>query len=122
MRLFNKNEKYISFKGKKYALNLQKLTEICLSSSKSGGTSEMEISQAYEAQDNGEFTLASKVERETKTHGSLQNDMIIYDFVKLLILSLLDNAAPEADFEWTFSLSLAANTLISWGILEEVTE
>lgn len=120
MKMFKKNEKYITFKGNKYALNLDKLREVCLTSSTSGGTSEFEISQAYEAREDGEFALASKVEHETKTTGNPQNDMIIYDIVKVLILSLLDNNTYENEFEWTFGLSLTVNTLITWGILQEV--
>ena len=80
----------------------------------------MEISQVYEVQEGGDFNLSSKVEHETKTIGNPQNDMIIYDIVKLLIVSLLDYNAPEGDFDWPFSLTISVNTLLSWGVLEEL--
>lgn len=115
-----KKDKYITFKNKKYAINLDKLREVCLTSSNSGGTNEMEISQVYEVQEGGDFNLSSKVEHETKTIGNPQNDMIIYDIVKLLIVSLLDYNAPEGDFDWPFSLTISVNTLLSWGVLEEL--
>lgn len=115
-----KKDKYITFKNTKYAINLDKLREVCLTSSNSGGTNEMEISQVYEVQEGGDFNLSSKVEHETKTIGNPQNDMIIYDIVKLLIVSLLDYNAPEGDFDWPFSLTISVNTLLSWGVLEEL--
>ena len=121
MKLISKKKsKYITFKGKTYAINLDKLREVCLTSSNSGGTNEMEISQVYEAQDDDEFKLSSRVEHETKTTGNPQNDMIIYDIVKLLIVSILDYNAPEKEFEWPFSLVISINTLLSWGVLEEI--
>jgi hypothetical protein len=68
----------------------------------------------------GEFGLQTKVEHETKTMGSSQNDMIIYDIVKLLIVSILENNSTEQGFEITFGLQTAINTLLAWGILEEI--
>lgn len=113
--------KYIKFLGKTYALNLEKLKEVCFSSSLDGkGTKEIEISQAYERQDNGEFALSSKLEHETKMFGNTQNDMAVYDVVKLLLVSILETNAPEDDHFNSLSLSLSINTLLSWGILEEI--
>jgi hypothetical protein len=40
----------------------------------------------------------------------------------LLILSLLENNNTEEDFRYDFSTALAVNTLLSWGVLEEVLE
>lgn len=123
MGLFNNNEtKYISFNKKKYALNLEKLKEVCLSSSSESGSREMEITQVYEPDSTGDFTIASRVEHETKANKSPQNDMIIYDIVKLLILSLLENNNTEDVFQYDFSTAIAVNTLLSWGILEEKNE
>lgn len=117
-----KKSKYISFNGKTYAFNLARLKDVCLTSSSDGGTKEMEISQAYEMQDNGEFSLSSRVEHETKISGNPQNDMIVYDIVKLLIVSLLENNVPEQDFAMDLGTAVAINTLISWGVLEEINE
>ena len=91
----NNNSKFISFCGKKYFLNLKKLKEICITPSTENGNNEIEISQAYESDENGELKLSSKVEHETKTFGNTNNDMIVYDFVKLLIISLLENDSTE---------------------------
>ena len=48
--------------------------------------------------------------------------MIVYDFVKLLIISLLENEGVEENFQYDFGTTLAINTLLSWGILEEINE
>ena len=66
------------------------------------------------------LNLTHKVEHETKTFGNTQNDMIIYDIVKLLIISLLEKDQSEKEFEITFSTQIAINTLVEWGILEKI--
>ncbi len=118
MEIFKKRK--VHFGGHEYFINLTKLKEVCLSSSKDGGTREIQIAQTYEMDETGEFGLQTKVEHETKTIGSTQNDMIIYDIVKLLILSLLENNSTEQEFEMTFGLQIAINTLLAWGVLEEI--
>ena len=122
MSLFSKNSpkgKYIAFNGKKYALNLERLKEVCLTPSSEYGGKEMEITQVYEPDNMGEFVMASRVEHETKVNKTPQNDMIVYDIVKLIIISLLENSNTEADFQNDFGTVFAINTLLSWGILEE---
>lgn len=102
--------------GKVYVLDLKKLKEVCLSASMDGGgTKEMEISNAYEAQPDGELVLASKIEHETKLSGNPQNDMMIYDIVKLMVERLLNNADLDS-----FGDYLSFNTLVNWGIIIEV--
>lgn len=118
MEIFKR--KKVHFNGYDYYINLEKLKEVCLSSSKDGGTKEIQIAQTYEMDETGEFGLQTKVEHETKTIGSSQNDMIIYDIVKLLIISLLENDNTEQEFRVTFGLQIAINTLLAWGILEEI--
>ena len=110
------NNKYFRFGGKKYVLNLMKLKDVCITPRNEDGNNELEISQAYEADDNGELRLSSKVEHETRTYGSSQNDVIIYDFVKLLIISLLEYNGPEEIED--LGTIVTVNTLIYWGILE----
>ena len=123
MALFkNNNEKFISFDGKKYALNLERLKEVSLTSSSENGAREVEITQVYEPDGSGDYTISSRVEHETKVSKTPQNDMIVYDFVKLLIISLLENEGVEENFQYDFGTVLAINTLISWGILEEKNE
>lgn len=121
---FNKNKfeknKYVTFRGKKYKFNFDKIKEICLNSSRDGGQKEFEISQVYESQEGGELALQSKVEHETKISGNAQNDMIMYDVLKLFIVVLLDNSQPERDYQELFSTAIALNTLLDWGVIEEI--
>lgn len=123
MALFkNNNEKFISFNGKKYAFNLERLKEVSLTPSSENGAREIEITQVYEPDGGGDYTISSRVEHETKVSKTPQNDMIVYDFVKLLIVSLLENEGVEENFQYDFGTTLAINTLLSWGILEEINE
>ena len=124
MALFknNNNEKFISFDGKKYAFNLERLKEVSLTTTTENGAREVEITQVYEPDGGGDYTISSRVEHETKVSKTPQNDMIIYDFVKLLIISLLENEGVEGNFQYDFGTVLAINTLISWCILEEKNE
>ena len=114
--------KYFDFCGKKYAFDLEKLKEVCLTSSKDGVNKELEISQAYEPNDDGELAVSNRVEHETRIFGNQQNDMIIYDIVKVLAISLLENNQDENSFTMDFVTCLTMNTLICWGILIEVKE
>ena len=68
--------RYFEFKGKKYAFDFEKLKEVCLTSSKDGVNKEVEISQAYEPNDEGDLVVSNKVEHETRIFGNQQNDMI----------------------------------------------
>jgi hypothetical protein len=121
MRKNETEQKYMKFNGKVYVVNFKKLKEVCLNSSMDGGcTKEIEISQTYERQDNGEFELSGKLEHETKLVGSTQNDMIIYDIVKLMFINILENDSMENTFCPTLGTSLSLNTLINWGVIEEI--
>ena len=68
---------YVDFGGYTYYLNLEKLKEVCLFSSKDGSGKEIQIAQTYEIDENDELNIVSKVEHETKSFGNSQNDMII---------------------------------------------
>lgn len=113
--------KYLTFNGKKYAVDLDVLKKVCLTSSMDGGgTKEIEISQSYERNEDGDFELAAKLEHETKMIGNTQNDMIIYDIIKLMFASLLDNTLDEHDFYPSLSIALSFNTLLKWGVITEI--
>ena len=112
--------KYVTFKGKKYVIDLDKFKSVCTPITNDFGTREYEISQVYEPDADGELSISSKVEHETKGTGNPQNDMIVYDVVKLLLVSILENDQPEEDFEYDFGTVFALNTLISWGVIKEV--
>lgn len=121
MALLSKpNRKYLTFKGKRYVLDLDAFKSVCTPTSKELRTSEYEISQVYESDQDGELNLSSKVEHETKGNGNPQNDMIVYDVVKMLIVSLLENDKTEKEFEYDFGTVFALNTLISWGVITEI--
>ena len=121
-----------------YALNLDKLKEICMTPLQ-GNQKEQEIVQTYEADDAGDFTISQKIERETRNNIIMlerqnsneilqiininqQNDMLLYDFVKTLMLSILDDNTENVSFtNMPVGLSLSINTLLTWGILEELS-
>jgi len=116
----NNNSKYITFKGKRYALNLDAFKAVCTPNNMNLGIREYEISQVYEVGESGELSMSSKVEHETKGNGNPQNDMIVYDVIKMLIVSLLENSRTEEEFEYDFGTAFALNTLISIGVIVEV--
>lgn len=114
-----KKGQLIEIYGKKYAFNLEKVREICLTNSEAGGNIQQEIVQSYERQEDGDYEMSSKVEHETKVIGNAQNDMIIYDVVKLFIVTLLENSSTSDD-DIDLGTALALNTMIDWGLLYEV--
>ena len=112
---------YITFAGRKYAFDLDAIKKFCLISSDQNGK-ETEVTEGYDADDNGALTLSSKILREVKSNGNPQNDMIIYDVVKLFIMRLLENESKEHEFECDidFSTALAINTMLKWKLLIEI--
>ena len=46
--------------------------------------------------------------------------MIVYDVVKMFVLALLENDKPRKEFEYDFGTAFAINTLLKWGVLEEL--
>jgi hypothetical protein len=123
MNLLKRNKmgkKYIDFGEHTYRFNLEKIKELCLSSSANGGAREIQIAQTYEVDEDNEMNLLSKVEHETKTFGNSQNDMIIYDIFKIMLVSLLEIDNNKTHFVPTFANALVINTLIEWGILEKI--
>ena len=117
-----RKDKYITFGGCKYALDFDRLSELCLNASSKNGQRETEITEIYEPADNGEYVISQKVQREGRTNRNLQNDQIMYDIVKLLIITLLEKDTPETEFDMDFGTALAINTLISWGALIKIEE
>lgn len=116
------NKDYIiTYMGKCYAIDLDALKKVCLISDNQKGK-ETEITENYTMGENGELELSEKLTREVRGNGNPQNDMIIYDVVKSLILSLLENkfVFEEDELTMDFSSALAFNTCIRFGILIEV--
>jgi hypothetical protein len=110
---------YITFKGKRYAFDLDAIKNACLISGDQNGK-ETEVTEAYETDDDNNLSLSSKIVRDIKSTGNPQNDMIIYDVVKLFIIRLIDNTQIEREFDMDFSTALAINTLLKWGMLIEL--
>ena len=118
------NDKYtLTFDGKYYKLNIERINKFCLVSS-GKNSSEGEITEAYETDENGEFRLSSKINREITSTGNGQEDMIVYDFVKSLVAKLLESNVDTIDTEKQvdFGFALAFNTLLAEGMIEEITE
>lgn len=120
-----KNMSYVvTFNREKYALDLKKLKEICLASS-GQKENETELTEGYEINpETNMMEMSTKLIREVKTNGNPQNDMIIYDIVKLFIGVLLENGSDycgENENEpMDSATALAFNTLIQWGLLIKV--
>lgn len=108
--------------NKKYALDLEKIKQFCLTSDKEKG-GQVEVMEVQEPSDNGILGVVSKTVHEVKSTGNPQNDTIAYDLIKLFIVTLLDN-----DFkcdsgnisDMTFGMRMAFNTLYEAGFLYEV--
>jgi hypothetical protein len=117
--IYKRGDYYVTVENKCYAFDIKAIEKLCLKSSGEKDI-ENEITETYEKDDEG-LTLNGKIVREIKTNGNPQNDMITYDFVKLFIMRLLDNASfVNETFQMDFSTSLALNTLIKWKLLVEV--
>lgn len=116
--------------GQRYAFDLEKIKKLCITSDKESG-GEVEIMEVHEPDNKGILQLASKTVHEVKSTGNPQNDTIVYDMVKLFIVSLL---SCEAKIEggkggeiavldqMDFGTRLAFNTLIEAGLLYEITD
>lgn len=115
-------EKYsLCFNGKYYKLNIEKINSFCLVSS-GKSSNEGEITEAYETDENGVFHLTSKINREVTSNGNSQDDMIVYDFIKVLVTKLLESQVNTSDTEnqVDFGFALAFNTLLAEGMIEEI--
>lgn len=110
----NKKNSWITYNNKRYMIDFNQFKKICLISSNENSR-EKEITNGYTLEDDG-LLLTSKIERELKSEGNPQNDIIMWDLVKILITKILEGDAKEM----TPSLSIAFNTLIMNNILIEI--
>ena len=117
------NNYTLTFNGKHYKFNLDKINDYCLVSSTKPGN-ESEITEAYESDENGDFRLTSKINREITTAGNSQDDVIMYDFVKTMVMKLIDTSMPVSSVETQadFGFAIAFNTMLSYGMIEEIKE
>lgn len=122
---FSAIKKYITFGGKKYYFDIEAFKKVCLFSGNEKNT-ETEITEAYEVGDTADndnmLYPTSKIVREVKTNGNSQNDTIVYDFVKMVLLKILECPLNEYNSIMDFSTALSFNTLIKYGILKEIND
>lgn len=119
-----KTQSFFVFAKKKYAFNLEAIKKFCLISDKEKG-GQVELMEVQEADNGGKLGIVSKTVHEVKSTGNPQNDTIIYDLVKLFIVTLLDSELEYSDDmneDLTFSMRLAFNTLLEAGFIYEITE
>lgn len=110
---------YIKVYGKTYQLDMDAITNWCLSTS--GPFKETEINEGYDMSGDGEMKMISKVVRELKTSKS-QDDTIKYDLVKMFLLPFLSSVKDINEIENNFSHTLLFNTLVKMKFLIEITD
>lgn len=111
--------KMIKFAGKIYYMDLDTIKSVCFPTKSDVPQKVVDISQIYEPDGNG-MSLTQRVEHETKSSETTQTDMVIYDLVKTLVISILENDKPEKEWSFDLGTAFAVNTLIAWGILREL--
>ena len=109
----------IKFGKHTYVIDLEGLRKICTFSNSDIGSKEIQIVQTYDMDEEEGINLSQKIEHETKSFGGNQNAMI-YDILKLLIITLLENTDIEKEFVPTFGGTMAINSLIEWGVLRKI--
>lgn len=112
--------KYVKFNGRSYAFDFNRMVEVCSLTSRDPQKDEIEISNVYDRDEEGEYYVSQKVEREMKRGTNSQCEMMCYDVIKLMMMSLIGDEVPENAFAWTMGTSLSFNTLFNLGILIEI--
>jgi hypothetical protein len=119
-----KNEFFITPDGRKWGVNIDNFTKICLTSDKEK-SKDTEITEGFEKLEDGSLVQTSKIVREVNSQGNMQNDTIKYDLLKTLLNVVLDKNIMsfgnlEAEMEVDFSFNLAFNTLRKLEIIYEI--
>ena len=114
-----KKSEYLTIGKKAYTFNIEKLRSLCKGDDE-GGIKQTEISQEYEAGDNGEISIVSKVEHETRTVGNIQNkgENSLFEIYKYFMLTLASCDLEDLEKENNLGITLSFNTLLNSGILE----
>lgn len=122
----NKKEEhlFVSPDGRKWGVNIDKFTKICLTSDKEK-SKDTEITEGYEKTEEGALIQTSKIVREVNSQGNMQNDTIRYDLLKTLLNVVLDKNVMafgnlDAEQQFDFSFNLAFNTLLNLEIIYEI--
>ena len=108
--------------GEKYAFDLLKIKDFCLTSDKEQAK-EKELIDNFESNEtNNSLELVSRISREVKSAGNPQNDTILYDSLKVFIMTVLDNDNSSQDTfkDMSFSTAIAFNSLLNAGIIYKI--
>ena len=112
--------KYINFNGHRYALNLEAIRKFSADGGNAEGIRETEQVETREPDGEGNMSIVQRVIHESRPAKNMNGDLIMYDILKILLANLIGNDMFEAEFTMDFGTAVTINTLISWGILEEV--
>lgn len=122
MNIIRNKGKYITFNGHKYALNLDAIRKVCAEGGNAEGIREIEQVETREPDESGNMSIVQRVIHESRPAKNANGDLIIYDILKILLANLIGNEMNEIEFTMDMGTSITINTLISWGILEEIDE
>ena len=116
---------FFYYDGKAYRFNLDKINEYVFASQKERNT-ESEIVEVYAAdpESSNKMALSNKSIRDVKTMGNIQIDNFKYDFIRMCFDIMADTDATTMDGVSNFSVgfTVAMNTMLTYGFLEEVDE
>ena len=102
-----------------YYLDVDTIMKWCLSSGNSP-SKETEINEGYDTNEEGDIQMMTKVVRELKTN-NIQDDTVMYDFVKLLLTPFFGEIVTKQEIEDNFSYTLLFNSLINLGFLVKIS-
>ena len=102
--------------GKKYIFNIDKLKEIL-----TGSVGQKETTVAYDLDNNTVSAASSRVIREVETKDKSFSENLIYDFIKLLTVTILEWPVLD-NYQPSPGLTIAIGTLKEYEILKEIKE
>ena len=101
-------------------MDFDRMVEVCTIDTQKPRRDEVEISNVYDRDDDDELKVSQKVEREMMRSTTSQNEIMLFDIVKLMMMSLIGDEFPEEAFAWTFGTALSFNTLLNLGVIYEL--
>jgi hypothetical protein len=104
--------------GKKYIIDIDRVFDVVLKSDKTERR-EQEITDGYDSSE-GDTSLrqVSKMVREVKTKGDSSSDNVRYDFIRLLLMQILEEEGDESNL--SLGTELAIDSLINYNVLKEI--
>ena len=108
------------FKGKKYALNLEKIFSF-LEKYESREKATSEIVDNLDTSTSGKLSTVAKAVREYRTPGNATIDSMYYDFIRNFLDIIIASPYKEADMEKPpLGLAVCFNTLIKYEFIIEL--